>query len=299
MTRRQTNANWYTAHDLLDEIERTHAEKPWHGSQEGSDPWWMKCESHNVASDFQGNFSWDDSVNALRYGWPEHNEAISEEVEEAVNKMQEKVNAFREKMFFDVHDVSGAEVDIDRYLVNEPECMIEQHINSDVNHGKAIKVLVGIVASWMVPSEAIIKRGSAVIAQVNALISSGMNVELWAGEAVQGRGSGGSSTTFCEMIQLKDYNDVIDPDVLAFMLGHPSMLRRMAFFCNELRPEGERRELGCAEFNRGYGTISHFPPDIAQQFDVVIEKYERGQELEIEKVFDSVIVNENRVSEFE
>ena len=260
-----------------------------------SDPhvdWSRRSSNKAVDQEFHDGWTLDDAANAMVHGWDAHREEMGEEVEKLIGQLQEEVNDYLGTHHREVRDVAGGYVDVDRFLMGDPECMVESWLDTDTQTGKAIKVLINCVASWDVSAKHLIARGSAVIAAVEAVMASGMNVELWVGESV----SRGDDYAI-EMVCVKEYNDLIDPDVLAYTVAHPTMLRRICFYLNEQRPEDERNRFRF-HTNGGYGHVCDFPEEIKEQFDLVIERYRHGQETDPKSLYESMLKMGDRASEY-
>ena len=268
--------------------------------RELSDPstdWTGRSSNKPADGEFHDGWELSDAAQALITGWDEHHEEMREETDRLLDKLQETVNDYIGSHHKEVRDVSGGFVDMDRFLMGDPECMVESWLDEDTKQGKAIKVLVNCVASWDVSASKLIKRGAAIIAAVEAVIASGMNVELWVGESVNRGWRGGDGEHAVEMVCVKEYNDLIDPDVLAYTVAHPTMLRRICFYLNEQRPPEQIKNFGFTS-SGGYGSVCDMPTEVHEQFDLVIERYKRGQESDAESIFKQMITHGERASEY-
>ena len=264
---------------------------------DGNVDWSDRQSNQEMREAFHGGFTLEDAGQAMITGWDAHREEMGDEIDRVVNELREEVNDYLGTHHREVRDVSGGFVDIDRFLMGDPECMVESWLDEDVLQGKALKVLVNITANANVSDEALIKRGGAVIAAVEAVLASGMNVELWVGECCRPTGSGSSADRNVELVCLKEYNDFTDPDVLAYCLAHPSYLRRIVFFLNEQHPEDVRRKFGFNEHG-GYGSAQNFPDEVAEQFDLVIERYQHGDETDPARLYEEMMRIKDRASEY-
>ena len=268
-------------------------------AMDGDTNWAGRSSNDPAQEDFHGGFTLEDAGNALIYGWDANRAEMTEEVDRLIAELQEEVNDYLGQHHRDVRDVSGGYVDMDRFLMGDPECMVESWLDEDAVQGKAIKVLVNCSVSWMVDADRLIKRGSAIAAAVDAVLSSGMNVELWVGEAIKPSGwGGGGNEQLCELICVKEFNDLMDPDVLAYTVAHPTMLRRIMFFLNELHDEEVRREFGFGPDGSGYGRPVNWPDEVKASFDLVIERYETGDEDDPRKLYEKMMRMGDRASEY-
>lgn len=78
-----------------------------------------------------------------------------------------------------VWDVAGSEVDVDRYLAGEPECMIEYPPLKVAKAGRSIRIIVSTSLSGGASSEAVRARGAAIIALCDALAARQHPLEVW------------------------------------------------------------------------------------------------------------------------
>jgi hypothetical protein len=197
-----------------------------------------------------------------RDGWPEELDETLQLCESAVTM------ADKERMvdvFEPVWDVSGATVDVARYLQGEPECMIDFPLAQTSKSGKVITLVASVNTSASITADTIVKRGRLIVALAMALERLGHGVELWAGiYGVHAKGR----KIHCEVkIRIKGVDDAIDPAVIMFAYAHPAMQRRIMFGL---------RESGCKTTGHGPlplpregfpdGTI--FLPELKSNHDV-------------------------------
>ena len=190
---------------------------------------------------------------------------------------------------YDVFDTSGGYVDVQRYIDGEPECMVESYVSEDVLRGKALKVLVNYSVNGNVSATDIMTRGAHVTALIEGVMGAGLNVELWAGDAYK---VGGEPRA--EMVLVKSYQDLLDPNVLAYTVGHPAMLRNTGFFLNEVRHTASH----CTN-REVYGSAAHFPQEVHDQFDLVVETFDGG-DTDASVMFDELVFtsDDERISEY-
>lgn len=265
------------------------------GPDAGSPTGGRASKSDRNGAEWYGNVTVETATDMLLYGWPDMEMDFHEEVEVLLDKLHDRMNDFIQDQHRTVLDVSGAFVDIDRYISGEPENMIESFIEPDVSQGKALKVLVSVSASSGVDPERIKRRGLAVAAAVHAVTTMGFNVELWVGQAV---GSGWQERGVnVEMIKAKDYFDPIDDEVALFMCAHPAMLRRIVFWLEEQHESRWREKIGFGPEGRGYGTPCDMPEEVREQFDLVIE---RGTNFDADELVNQLVFTskEERLNEY-
>jgi|SRR5579859_1460286 len=160
------------------------------------------------------------SVSMLRMGWPEELPAALEIAESAV------ATANREHMmdtFNPVWDVTGAEVDVARYLSGEPECMIDFPLTKTSKSGRVVTMVAPICFSSWVDTDSVLRRGHVIVALALALSQLGHACEIWADINLDGH------VEAYQRVCLKGASDELDPGTLMFALAHAAMLRRVAF----------------------------------------------------------------------
>ena len=262
------------------------------GPDYGSDNHAGRASMRSADRKWSGGHSLQDCANMLLHGWQDEKMDFHQEVEKLLDQLSERMNDFIQDQHRLVLDVSGGFVDIDRYVLGEPENMFESWIEPDVTQGKALKVALNVAASAGVNPEYIKRRGLAVAAAVHAVNTMGFNVELWVGQTVRG---GSDSNT--EMVKAKDYFDPLDDEVTLMLCAHPGMLRRIIFWLEEQHEEKWRRNIGFGPEGGGYGSPSNFPEEVREQFDLVIE---RGTSFTASEIVDQLVVTseEERLNEY-
>lgn len=244
--------------------------------------------------------TWDEAHAACRYGWDRDETLDDYDLRDIEDKLTKKVNEFQAKNFAQVYDVGGSFVDVDRYIAGDPECMVEFHQDESVLKGRALKVVVNCSAAWTNSTESMLKRGSRIVAAINAVMATGANVELWVGCAVtpsRGTDNSREGDVWVGLVQIKGFHDYIDPSVIDFALGHSDFLRRVFFFLEEEEPKHVRRGFGFGPEGSGYGCSHSFPDEIRERFDLVIESIDRQPNPDPEEIFESIVVVDDRLSD--
>lgn len=185
-----------------------------------------------------------ESVEMLRHGWQDELAETLEVAESAVSlaSQEHMVDTFAPQW-----DVTGAEVDVARYLSGEPECMIDFPLSKTSKSGKVVTLVASICYSGVVRTESINKRGRVMAALALALAQLGHATEIWVDISL-GDSSGASAY---QRICVKGVNDELDPAVLMFALAHPAMLRRVAFGSWD-GWKGEWKQAFSVKSGRGY-----------------------------------------------
>lgn len=200
-------------------------------------------------SDFTGVPDFETAVNMGHHGWQDELPAALAIAESAVEL------ADKEHMtdtFNPVWDVSGAEVDVARYLSGEPECMIDFPLTKTSRQGRVITLVASRSASAAIESDTLIRRGRLIVALALALSRLGHAVEIWADFCETG-----SDKTSYGRVLVKGVNDEVDPAQIMFALAHPAMLRCLRFGVADGLPGDFRQAVGYP----GYGKPSPRPAD--------------------------------------
>lgn len=171
--------------------------------------------------DFMGEVgSWDRCLELARKGWTDQLPGALDLAESAVQTADQEHIL---ETFQPVWDVSGAEVDVARYLAGEPENMIDFPPSQTSKVGRVITLVVGVGVNGGVSGQEIIDRGRKIVALALALNRLGHAVEIWADDTQ--RGTTKQSRKLFQRILVKGTNDEIDPAVLLFALAHPAFQR--------------------------------------------------------------------------
>lgn len=165
------------------------------------------------------------------------------------------------------HDVTGAEVDITAYMAGEPECMLDWHTHPQNDLG--IRIVVNGTFSGGMDQRIIKSRGAAVVAFIHALQLLDIPAELWGYWAVDThtRKHGMRKHEVWCRISRPGYE--VDIERVAFMLAHPSMLRRIMFALWEREPSQIRRDFRFRP-SGGYGGVREWPASERGEHDLYL-----------------------------
>lgn len=202
--------------------------------------------------DFTGTASLEHAIQLGREGWPEGVQRLGEAAVD-VDLDDFDLTSLPQPYY----DLAGEEVDVGRYLTNEPEAMIAYNMSANPN--KTIEVVVEGIQSYRTTKEQIIGRGVGILASMQALQARGFSVGVTFATALHGSITYGSSDRLRSeyYVPLQEPGDVADVDSMAFALLHPSMLRRFMFAAYEqIEPEAVKRGLGFSK-GEGYGRLDH------------------------------------------
>jgi hypothetical protein len=250
------------------------------------------------ASEFRGTSSFAEAMNLARNGWEEGTKELEVYASQFTNVLGSLLQI--DEYFY---DVTGQDFDLDRVLIGEPEAWL----NSEPVQVKApalhtLKFVVNIGASNGVSKESIMQRGGAITALIMLLEKSRRRVELELVTRVAVRPQWEDKTNHladCNIgtgkILAKQAGDDLDFGKLAFMLAHPSMLRRLGAALKENYSNKTIAKQVCdasygysidvLEEERGdiyaprmFGLSSEWTPEIAKEF-ILGELKKQGVEL--------------------
>jgi hypothetical protein len=151
------------------------------------------------------------------------------------------------------YDVEGHAIDIARYIEGEPECWMRfEQTMIDGTSPKHIRVLLNISASAGVSVDSLLARGAVTCALIELLEYAGHRVELSIGMKAS------SSEYYLVRVLVKPFDQPLDLAKVAYVFGHPSVLRYHIFSLMETEPAYIREKIGV---NWGYGKPTNMNDD--------------------------------------
>ena len=246
-------------------------------------------DNNSASADNSAKKKWD-----MNAGWDGANELASRGWKAGLTKMarvrslvelpDQSDRSIQAQPFF---SDEGDEVDIDRYLAGETECMIQFTPELTPSYGRVAKVIVNLAASCGVDSDTMYRRGAAACILIDALESAGVRCEVW----VMPNTEKGRQHTFHSKVLVKRPDEHVEPDRMAFMLAHPAVMRRLGFRLVEQQPpdtwgkitwqgygrpdditEAEQQEAGTIYFGRQYSQY-HTDEDMVREVNRILAKY--------------------------
>ncbi len=200
----------------------------------------------------------DEALKLAERGWPEG----ARQARTLSDKVLARLNS--QGVRDDPHyDVVGGALDIERYLSGEPEHwytlqrtdggsnVVTRHLTLVFNAG----------VNWHWSPEEMIARAIPAIALVDALERLGHRVRV-----IVGVSTDGTQLTAHWRICIKEHDQVMDIDRLAFWLGHPAVLRRFYFAAVETTEDKNIRDR--LHIDLGYGTPRDLP--VEDQGDIYV-----------------------------
>lgn len=182
-----------------------------------------------------GSKSWNEALGLLTNGWSEKAKELETKMSHRI--AQENNTTIRQKS---VYDVVGGNCSVPRYLQGVPTSMIRQ-VRTPVKQ-KTATLNYNISYNCDVTADEITNNALDCLMEVKRLEDSGTRVNLnvvWVTEK--------NRQTFAWVIPVKKTSERLSLAKVAFMLCHPSMLRRIAFGLLERETEAN------SMFVDGYG----------------------------------------------
>lgn len=225
-----------------------------------------------------GTSNWSEAMSLARDGWPEGRAKIGPILEQIDRSTAKDV-----MVPVIVNDVTGDCVDVDAYLTGQPENMLKWDEREDTK--RVARILFNISVSSGVSTEAIQWRGATVLALVDRLEAQGIRAEVTCVIHCQQWGGYQNSTYFT----VKEANEPLHLDRMAFFLIHPSSFRRLGFSGLECLPAD------CVNAMKFYADGNYGQPkrlDKPEGFDLLVpemhlDSVEKSVQ-EIEKMFDQI-----------
>ena len=217
-------------------------------------------------SKWAGTADLDSAVKLGVDGWHD----IRPDVDAMFSKMEEQINMALGDVFETRFDYGGDSVDIDRFMMGDPECMIDYVTTPAGRMGRVVRVLVNGSASASVSAERIMQRGVLATALVDVLAKLGVGVEVWLESATDD----GGKSKHSQLIKLHSSEERLDIDNLMYAMAHPSMLRRIGFSILERTGWANAKKI--AQVGAGYGQPHDCLMKDYIQADIVIDKLQNA-----------------------
>lgn len=198
----------YTWDEFLDTVAKRPAAGGWNDSSIDTDNWRRKfCQSDSL----------EHALSLARTGWPEGRARMLSGLEhESAGEVPGLLPSIE-------YDLAGEVPDVAAYCAGVPEHMVS-YGEQTVRQSPVVRLGYNGNVSCKVEPEDIVRYGLAVLSHVSAYQRAGYSVAVdWLSLAAHG-----DEVSVC-VIELLPAGGVLDLDRLAYMLAHPSMLRRLWF----------------------------------------------------------------------
>jgi hypothetical protein len=194
---------------------------------------------------FRGTRDFAEALKLAREGWAEGRAEVERLRAALVGTL---VGQLRQQEY--VLDVQGLVMDMGLVTEGQPECWLDTRDTDERRTGgRIVRVHLNGVVSANIEHDVIRARGAAVAALCDLLEAAGRRVELTISYALSTLPR--KRVAMLVTVPVKQADEPLQVDQLAFMLMHPSALRRVAFSTWECLPADMRRALhipGCYGF---------------------------------------------------
>tara|TARA_Y100000004_G_scaffold186747_1_gene238623 strand:- start:2313 stop:3260 length:948 start_codon:yes stop_codon:yes gene_type:complete len=223
--------------------------------------------SREGSADFTGTRNWDAAEQLFTEGWEEGLQKVAEISEIISNTVKQQLP----EVTFQ-YDVTGGMVDVGTLMSGVPECMLNFN-EQETSATKYVDIHVNGSVSCGVSTTVIENKGAAIMALVDAL-----EVLNYRTRVVLHDTATRPSLAANHQYTVKDYDEPLERDRMAFLAMHPSSFRRLGFTMMEFAPKWMRDELGVKHFG-GYGAPAQTLPSeiFTEKPDVILHGINTGE----------------------
>lgn len=197
--------------------------------------------------EWYGTPDFEAAMHLARYGWTEYQDKIKPTDIDYWDMLN------RQPLWETKHSVVGPGVDVGRYNIGMPDCMIFPDVYyNDRFHAspKFVSIVINIAYCAGRNYDYVLQRGLNIIDTINTLeINNICTKIILLTNATQYEDF---SDLYRIFIKIKDYQDIFYLEKLMFPIAHPSFLRRLIFSAQEREPRNIREKFGFYR-NGGYG----------------------------------------------
>lgn len=183
---------------------------------------------HRSADEFFGNVTFDQAQQIARTSWREGREKVLSAASTLPAIQPASADDGEAPAYF--YDVAGDELDVSRFLADEPEPFLCRAPRE--GEGKIIKIECSIFFTYYIPAAQIIRRGALICVVCHALEIAGYNVEISISATMQTKD--GNQANLQAIIKTSD--QPLELDRAAFFLAHPTASRFFIFSLFEEHP---------------------------------------------------------------
>lgn len=236
-------------------------------------------------SDFMGGVtSFPEMMVLAKNGWEDDVQEVLSVSESTLETIE---RTFDVQSWQSVYDVTGSDVDVDRYLSGQPENMISYVMMDTPKVGRVVTLSVNVGASWMVDTDTIQCRGKNITALVYALEALGIRTELYADLQIHGMFREGNQAR--NIVKIKAAEDTLDPAMVMFAFAHPGFMR--SYMLASLHKFSKRVQ-GMVGVGEGYGIPTKgFTQDVFPEGTISVPIPLQGGKWNADKARDFVVEN--------
>lgn len=225
----------------------------------------------NLKRDYRSAFmddpKWYGNVNNMAEAHDLANRGLPREGVTAIKLAKDSVDQMKGEILrptiYDEFDVSGAVVDMDRFITGVPECMVEYYPIEQSSEDRIVTLIMNISYHSGISAKAILKQGQAMMGLVEAIELTGRQAEIWTDMNVSGYDYGTNESVYARTaVRLKQAGGAFDVGMFMYALTHPSYLRCHMLNAMHNHPDKFRDACGISAFGH-YGS----PVTTAQDMD--------------------------------
>ena len=177
--------------------------------------------------DFHGADSIEDAMELARQGSPRDGMAGLDFAQDKILEMERDLIA--QGFQWRYSEDAGGSIDMARYLSGDDDYLMEFYLDSTTVTCPVVTLVIGSGVSCAISTESITAHGCRIVALVDAIESTGKNVELYIDYTTAERYNGTSGVTARQSILLKKAGEFLDAGQMFHALTHASMFRVLGF----------------------------------------------------------------------
>lgn len=143
-----------------------------------------------------------------------------------------------------VRDVTGEFVDVDAYLLGQPECM---YTFSEAKPSRFLRLIINLGGNCNVSADEYYERGCMLMGIIDNLESRGVRCEIWSTLSSYNDGN-----TYTFRVCVKKFTERLNAEKLTFVMCNPAWHRRLGFAEREKNPMSVRKDMDFLS-SGGYG----------------------------------------------
>lgn len=216
-------------------------------------------ENRSRRDSWDNGANWEKALELADTGWRDGREKMAEIRDGIVESVSREMRGYETAW-----DVCGNAVDVATYLSGAPECFLA-FVPAVQPGTEIIRMMVSWGMSCSVPASNVLMRGAAVLAAIDLLESVGKRVEVTAMTAV----SGNFGDRAIDLFAVKEADDHLEIDRMAYILAHAGCYRRIGFAVKELWPVRVRKNTNVTPCGN-YGRPIEAPKPIREQYGLYL-----------------------------
>lgn len=211
-----------------------------------------------------------EAIKLARYGWPEGRKHMTEAAYDIAQLSQARTVPSQQM------DVAGQYPIAALAAAGDPMAMVTL-APVEERAGKTVRLLINVMYNHTIKTTQINRWGGAIASVVDQIEGRGDRSEItivWANRV--------SGNDYLASVTIKQAEDPLDINQLAFWLAHPSSLRRIEFGLIETHAAL------FDDYRFGYGSCGEAPKEMRKEFDAYIKSANKGDYSTREKALETV-----------